>query len=289
MTAETRANLIVLGLVLVLMAPGAVIMFKKKAQPGERPIGSPDPVRRTTAYMDRFPAESVERLAPLRTLEWVSVLAMTDPPPPACAQGGLHRVMWPLSPDTPRVSRLEPTGGSGRVGTSAPFRPIDLGPVQAQVMSAERWFQVVSAASSVQPGRAVLRLVVWDEDVEPFAGRLMAASSGFEAKLLAVHVVAMPRAIRHDLQDAGFVSPPQNVVVLDVEVPAEANEVSLRYEGRFRRADSARFPDLSTYLAVGRSGGGHVSGEESTKGAAGNGSGGRPGSAWPSGPGNSAR
>lgn len=252
MSGETRANLVVLAVVLLLVAPGAVIMFKKKSQPGERPIGSPDPVRRTTAYMDPFPAESVERLAPLRTLEWVSGLATAEPAAPARAAGPLVRVTWPLPPDTPRVSRLEPTGGSGRVGTSAPFRPIDLGPVQAQVISAQRWFQVVSAAPSLAAGRGVVRLVVWDEDADPQAGSIDVVSSAGSAELLAVHVVAMPRVIRHDLQDAGFVSPPQRVLVLDIELPAESSDLTLSYStspgGRNRRTDTARLPGLAAYL-----------------------------------------
>lgn len=244
MRPEIRNNLIFLALLLALMAPGAVILFNKKSQPGERPIGSPDPVRRTTAYMDPYPAESVERLAPLQTLQWVSVLALADPPLPDSARDKAVRVVRPLPPETPAITRLAPVGGSGNVGTSAPFRPVEVGPVDAQVISDGRWFQVVSAGPGPAPDTAVLRVIVWDEDADPARGTFDARTPLGPAPILATHPVSMPRPIRHDLQDAGFVSPPQQVVVLDLAIPRAATELTLRYAGRHRREQSARFPPL---------------------------------------------
>lgn len=75
MTSEARKNWIFLCILLVLLLPGAVLMFVRKLQPTDRPMFTGDPVRRTVAYMD---PESIppgmRRVKPMRTSEFVEAL-----------------------------------------------------------------------------------------------------------------------------------------------------------------------------------------------------------------------
>jgi len=70
---ETRYNLIFIVILLVLMVPGGVMLFRKKLEPTERPMYLPDPVRQTVAYMS--PEETppgMSRVAPQHTTNWVA-------------------------------------------------------------------------------------------------------------------------------------------------------------------------------------------------------------------------
>ena len=77
MTRETRANLVFLALFLAVCLPGAVILFKKKMQPGAVPLGMPDFVRRRLPYLVPLPTpdDQVIRVIPPQTGAWVSELS----------------------------------------------------------------------------------------------------------------------------------------------------------------------------------------------------------------------
>jgi hypothetical protein len=76
MTRETRINLIATAVILALMAPGGVLMFRKKMRPGARAIlGQPDPVRRVVPYMEPQDLPLHERVVPPRTWSWVTEIA----------------------------------------------------------------------------------------------------------------------------------------------------------------------------------------------------------------------
>ena len=51
MTRETRNNLVFLVVVVAMLAPGAVILFKKKMQPTLKPMHLPHAVQRQVAYL----------------------------------------------------------------------------------------------------------------------------------------------------------------------------------------------------------------------------------------------
>ena len=75
MTRESRNNLIFLAILLALLTPGAVILFRKKLQPTLRPMSEPDPVPRTIAYMS--PQETppgMTRVEPPHLAEWKATL-----------------------------------------------------------------------------------------------------------------------------------------------------------------------------------------------------------------------
>lgn len=72
MQRETRINLIFLALFIALIAPGAVILVRKKLQPSASRMDMPDPVRRQLPYMapQATPPEVI-RFIPPRTSVWL--------------------------------------------------------------------------------------------------------------------------------------------------------------------------------------------------------------------------
>jgi hypothetical protein len=73
MTRETRLNLIFLGVLLAVMLPGAVMLFRKKLDPTAPPMYMPDYVRRRLPYMAPQQApEGVVRVIPDVTGAWVA-------------------------------------------------------------------------------------------------------------------------------------------------------------------------------------------------------------------------
>ncbi len=224
-----------LAVLLALMAPGAVILFNKKSIPGERPVGAPDPVRKTTAYMDPYPPESVQRLAPMKTLDWIAALALGDAPSTAPVA-----VTRPVdSPPPPPLS--SPYKGSGNVGASATFKTIPLGVAEAQVVSDGRWFQVVSRGT-LPDGRHWVRVLVWDEDADPAKVRFSAAVNGSPAEITASRIIPVPKPVRHDLQDTGFVLPPERITLLDITSAQTPTTLSLSHTGRHPKSQSASLP-----------------------------------------------
>jgi hypothetical protein len=72
MTRETRLNLIFLGVILAIMLPGAVMLFRKKMDPTSPPMFMPDYVRRRLPYMAPQEAPTgVVRVIPDATGAWV--------------------------------------------------------------------------------------------------------------------------------------------------------------------------------------------------------------------------
>lgn len=72
MQRETRINLIFLALFIVLIAPGAVILVRKKLQPSASRMDMPDPVRRQLPYMaPQVTPPEVTRFIPPRTSVWL--------------------------------------------------------------------------------------------------------------------------------------------------------------------------------------------------------------------------
>jgi hypothetical protein len=227
MKREVRNNLIFLGVLLVLMAPGAVILFNKKSTPGERPIGSPDPVRQTTAYMDPYPPETTERLAPVKTLQWIGGVATEGFPG--------NRLTRPT--ESPAVNApSQASRGSGNVGSASPFERAMVGSTQAQVMSRGRWFQVIAR------GGGLVRVIIWDQDADPAKGRLAALADGEDSEIVATTRKPLPKDIRHDLQSVGFVLPPEWITIIDLRAADGVKEIAIRFSARSERMDVAELP-----------------------------------------------
>lgn len=233
MTRETKINVVFAVVLVALVAPGGVILFKKKSQPGERAIGSPDPVRTTTAWIDPYPAENVQRLAPVLALQWVGALAVDG------VKGDWERVRHPG--EVAVVGGEAPWVTPGHVGEAKFYGQNPSGNASKQVMSAHRWFQVVSKGADGD--RKWWRLVVWNSDTRGSRGQFTAriknhSGQWTEAKVEAVHEVRMPIDVRHDLQEAGYVMPPEVVTVLEV-LGDQAREIELNFG---TKSDTAKLP-----------------------------------------------
>src|SRR4051794_39962704 len=73
MQRETRANLIFLGVFLMVSIPGAVVLFRKKLDPASPPMFMPDFVRRRLPYMaSQQSPQQVVRYVPELTGNWVT-------------------------------------------------------------------------------------------------------------------------------------------------------------------------------------------------------------------------
>lgn len=224
MKRETKINIVFAVLLVALVAPGGVILFKKKSQPGERAIGSPDPVRTTTAWMDPYPAGNVERLAPVLALQWVGALTIDG------VKGDWERVHRPG--EVAVVGAERPMITPGHVGEAKFYGQNPSGNADKQVMSEHRWFQVVSKGKDGD--RSWWRIIVWDADTRGSRGSFSARVKGSDqaewtdAKVDGVHEVNMPIDVRHELQEAGYVMPPEVVTVLEV-VARDVKVIELRY------------------------------------------------------------
>lgn len=73
MRRETRLNLIWIVVLVALMLPGAITIFRKKFKPGEQPMSFREPVRTSAAYMDpgSFPP-GFKRIVPRKTADWLN-------------------------------------------------------------------------------------------------------------------------------------------------------------------------------------------------------------------------
>jgi hypothetical protein len=74
---ETRFNLIFLVALLLISAPGVVLLIGKQLKPGARRLADPPYVRRTEAYNNPLPASSASvRVAPPITAAWVEAVTI---------------------------------------------------------------------------------------------------------------------------------------------------------------------------------------------------------------------
>jgi hypothetical protein len=89
MIRETRANLIFLAIFLAISLPGAVMLVKKKSEPGAPAMSMPDYVRQRLPYMapQRTP-DSVIRVVPELTGRWVDAVNREQGGGPAVLMNG---------------------------------------------------------------------------------------------------------------------------------------------------------------------------------------------------------
>jgi hypothetical protein len=207
MTFETRANLVFLVLFLLISLPGAAILFVKKLDPTARRMSLPEPVRKSLPYMDPMPVPpEVPRVVPPRTAAWVDAGARDTAGLPAAA----------------RVQTAD--------GRSMPW------------MSRRRWFQVIGF-----DGQQRLWLLLWAPQltrggsVEVTAG----TADGQRMMVVPIHTIApIPREVRRELQDEGFVRPPEQVMWVALESgavrPGQLTMLSVSFGGA---SDDVRLVD----------------------------------------------
>ncbi len=215
MTSDTRNNLIFIAIVLALIVPGAVILFKNKLDPAAKALYLPDTMPRSTAYMSTVdtPPEIVRIVPPLTRAFLL-------------AEARRSQVALP----------------EGAAGAAAMFvAPTDArGDVQP-IISRARRFEVVAVRSD---GR--IAVLIWDETVRP--------SSRLEFEIreedrttpvnFTASAIELPANVQKELARNGLFKAPARLTWVEIShasgSPKTPFSVSLRYTvGDETRADSA--------------------------------------------------
>ena len=193
MTRETRANLIFLLLLLAILTPGAVILFRKKLAPTLKPMGMPEAVSREIAYLS--PLETPpgkRRVEPPHTAKWVESLVRY------------------------------------RVKENAIVRPQDHDALP--LVSDKKTFQIVAA---VNVGRDPLKLYVidWAPEVKPSHEWAAYSNQGkVKGYEIGAERIEVPDLVREELGETGLVRPPHEIVWQVVELKlGQADRVELRH------------------------------------------------------------
>lgn len=176
MTRETRFNLIVLISLLVLSAPGAVILFLKKLDPTASPMYLPHPVHGKRAFNDPAALPPiVPRVVPPRTRAWLATLPEGGAP-------GDRLLLAPVELALSRDRRLQVLSIARR-GPSTEVLLVDWAP----------------ASSPSTPSEVRLELA---------SGEIRPTSLERSTRL------PVPEPVRRELQRLGFLAPPREIRTL---------------------------------------------------------------------------
>ena len=190
MTRETRLNLIVLAIILAVLTPGGVMLFRKKLQPTVKPMFMPHAVQREVAYLsplDTPPGK--RRVEPPVTARWVEAI-----------------VRERIGATTDGRTILRPTDRDG-----------------LPLASYKRTFQIVAAEQF--EGQLRLWVMTWDR--EPLKNeRWSVRVDGVERPIEVVESRAMliPPMVREELGETGVTLPPHEAKWLEWRVAAAAGE-----------------------------------------------------------------
>lgn len=202
MNRETRANLILIVVVLAVLIPGAVIVVRKKYDPAIKPMGRPDGVRRHMVFIDPTPAPpGMRRMMPAVTAAWVNDLSLSRLGVP------MRREVLDAEPTPPSA-----TGNPGAVAADAAGRPI---------MSSDRLAQLV-AVRMIGEESMDLGLLVWNlpRGTERAGLQVKVGPLGWsgadapepEALLVTTELIPVPPEVKKDLEYSGLPAPPQQVL-----------------------------------------------------------------------------
>lgn len=185
MTRETRNNLIFIIILIVVTLPGAVMLFKKKLAPNARPIGAPEPVKNTTAYMDPFDVpDDFRRVVPQKVEAWVRSLI--------------------------QAKLAAPTS-----------QPMNSG---RPVMSEARVFEVIDFSRNAAGVRLSVILWNMDGKPDLIKSRCGTGKGAvFEPLSHNLESLVVPADVLEEIRLAGFVTPPKNVHLLTLQFPDVPN------------------------------------------------------------------
>lgn len=174
MTRETRLNLIVLAVVLAILTPGAVILFRKKLEPTLKPMAMPHAVQREHAYLS--PLETPpgkKRVEPPHTAKWIEGLVRE--------RIGERKIVRPLAADG------------------------------LPLVSERKTFEVVAVERLDDACRAWV--IVWRPD-EAGEERWTVDREGVTADIRATNaaMLRVPPFVREELGEAGLLRPPHSVL-----------------------------------------------------------------------------
>jgi hypothetical protein len=217
-TKESRYNLIFLGVLLAVMVPGAVVVFRKKMEPVSRPMFEPDPVVRGIAYMSRLPVPPGKHLMePTHTSAWVEQVARQH---------------------------------AGESGDSVLVVPHDVNGLP--LMSHDKSFQVLAVRRDA--AKVTVWVLFWHDEPAGGAGAWRAEPGGISGTVAASGTLAIPGLVRDELGEHEIFRPPKTALLQEIAVPetgrpAAQLQVVLKSGG----GDSARIPQIA---ATGPSAGG---------------------------------
>jgi hypothetical protein len=196
MTKETRYNLIFLVIVIVVLLPGAIFLFRKKMDPNARRADLPDAVPRTVAFMDPQPLPpGMRRVAPPKTVQWLHELARE------------------------------------RAGADASSNLVDSDGLP--LMSDDKTFQVVAIKQDRETTH--IWLACWDPVDEEFfrsaEWSLALHDRALPAKSGAVESIPIPNPVRDELGENGLLKPPKTLAWRELIFPRQSAE-TWRLSGR---------------------------------------------------------
>lgn len=193
MRRETRINLIVLVVILVLVAPGGVRLFMKKLQPGANTMDFREPVRTSLVYMDPIKSPpQIRRTIPRGVAEWIAT----------------------------RNRAVIDVGGGMRL--------VEAGTERRPILSESRRLQLVQWRDDPQGSTRLLYLLLW-ESIPGDDVTLRGDRDG--ATIQRQQRTPLPAPIRKELRDAGYVQPPLEVLEIAAQVPADTRSLTLALPG----------------------------------------------------------
>lgn len=196
MTRETRYNLIFLVVILALLTPGGIKLFRKKLDPTANMMYLPDPVAVQSAYNDSALSNPrTRRIVPPRTSGWIAQVAEQQ---------------WPES-----------------IAWSSVVR-------HRGIVSQKRTFEAV--VSSDADGKRHAGLVLWNDRAVDILASVRVTWGGKDAKVTLGSVVSVPRDVRKELQALGYVQPPGSIAWIMVEAApsggnSDEDELVVSFEG----------------------------------------------------------
>jgi hypothetical protein len=211
MTRETRLNLIFLAVILAILTPGAVMLFRKKLQPTLKPMAMPEAVQREVAYM-----------SPLKTPPGKT---RVEPPQTARWMEGIVRE---------RIGDVREMASAGR----QILRPTD--PDGLPLMSDRKSFQLVAAESLESEVR--LWLLLWDYDPareETWSVKLADTEQKF--RIIDTRPIEVPAIVREELGENGITRPPHEVVWQELVIPKSSDGTVRLQRGSPAGADFVHF------------------------------------------------
>lgn len=187
MNRETKRNLIFVVILLALLLPGAIILFNKKMGPDSRIMYLPESAPHEAAFIDPLmTADRIVRVAPELTRQWTADVTTDLRPAQIALRPVADGTMMPLVTENRavQVAQIRPHGNE-----------LDL------------------------------VLLVWDPAFEnPSADNFFCAitlpqanSHPLLGKITSVQPLELPKNVYHDLQNVGYVRPPQVIYRVDVQ------------------------------------------------------------------------
>ena len=190
MSRETRLNLIVLAILLAVLTPAGVILFRKKLQPTVRPMFMPHAVQREVAYMSPLETPPGKtRVEPPHTAKWIESLVRE------------------------------------RIGDRKVVRPTDSDGLP--LMSDKRTFELLATDVSGEAFR--IWIIRWSAaDRLSMSWSLTPSETEGRWQVVESAIVPVPPIVREELGEAGVTLPPHEIGWLAIEFPRPETEKPVR-------------------------------------------------------------